>query len=386
MKKRILSVKRLCSLALCLLLVAGTASPARAAAIVQDRTPIFSGDARLDYMAGVILNSIPMDGMTDTQKIAAVYDWIIRNCDREGSTGETHFDVNYLDAHADEWAALYDDLYHQGKIRRHYDWYVNPLAYEMAIYRVGSCAHFASLLNVLIERLGYECYLVAGDFVNNDGSRVEHKWNIVLLDDQFYWLDVRMDHAGYMRTGSVPHTYFMKTDTAAWAKKHVWDQEGYDLDIEISTTQAEYQRIAAGTAGVAKPRACYLLVDGDGITLNAFTINGNNYFKLRDIAALFEETDSPCGFSVGYDETSSTVSITRGGSYSRVGGEYLGTGLRVRACTPTTTPVLVDGQPVQLSVYQIFGSNYFKLRDLGSLLDFGVDWDESTQTIILTTR
>ena len=34
-------------------------------------------------------------------------------------------------------------------------------------------------------------------FVNNDGSTYEHKWNYVLVDGQYYWLDVRMDHAGY---------------------------------------------------------------------------------------------------------------------------------------------------------------------------------------------
>lgn len=378
--------RRLCSFVLCLLLIACAAPGAQAAAIVQDRTPIFSGDPYVDYMAGVILNSIPMTGMSDTQKIAAVYDWIIRNCDREGAAEKAYFDVNYLNAHADEWNQLYDSLYKQGKIRYHYDWYVSYLAYDMAMYRVGSCAHYASLLNVLLERLGYECYLVAGEFINNDGSHVEHKWNVVLLDDQFYWLDVRMDHANYLRTGSISHTYFMKTDTAAWAKKHEWDQEGYDLDIEISTTRAEYQRIAAGTAGIAKPHDSYLLIDGEAATLGAFNINDNNYFKLRDIALLFEEVDSPCGFSVGYDPATATVSITSGGSYFREGGEYLGTGLRVRACTPTTTPILVNGQPVQLTVYQIAGSNYFKLRDLGDLLGFGVDWDESSQTIILTTK
>lgn len=48
-------------------------------------------------------------------------------------------------------------------------------------------------------------------FVNNDGSTYDHKWNYVLVDGQYYWLDVRMDHAGYARTGSISHSYFLKS-------------------------------------------------------------------------------------------------------------------------------------------------------------------------------
>lgn len=377
--------KQVLSLLLCLLLM-GTAPGALAAGITQDRTPIFSGNAYLDYMAGVILNSIPTDGMTDTQKIAAVYDWIIKNCDREGAYGEPYFDTAYLEANVEQWAALYDSLYLQGKIRMHYDMYVSYMAQDMALYRIGTCAHFAALLNVLLERLGYETYLVAGEFINNDGSHVEHKWNVVLLDDQFYWLDVRMDHANYVRTGKISHTYFMKSDTNAWAKKHVWDTQGYDLDIEMSTTQAEYARIKAGTAAMARPCDTAISIDGVDALLGAFQIDGSNYLKLRDVAKMLQDVDSPCQFAVNYDAASSTVSVVRGGSYVTVGGEYLGSGLRVRACTPASATLLIDGEPVQLTAYEIAGSNYFKLRDLGAALGFGVDWDEQSQTVLITTR
>lgn len=386
MKPFVFRGKRICAFVLCLLLALGAAPGVSAAGITQDRTPIFSGNPMLDYMAGVILNSIPTDGLTtDAQKIAAVYDWIIRNCDREGRGTETYFDRAYLEANAEQWGALYDSLYLQGKIRYHYDMYVSYLAEDMAMYRIGTCAHYAALLNVLLERLGYETYLVAGEFINNDGSRVEHKWNIVLVDDQFYWLDVRMDHSAYERTGRVSHTYFMKTDTDEWAKKHVWDREGYDLDIEISTTEQEYARIKAGTAGAARPNDVVLLVDGQTATLGAYEINGNNYLKLRDVALLLEDVDSPCHFGVGYDAATSTVTIQSGLTYTRIGGEYLGSGLRVRACTPTASATRYNGQPVELDAYEIAGSNYFKLRDLGALIGFGVDWDEQTQTVILTT-
>ncbi|MDO4845545.1 MAG: hypothetical protein Q3977_02930 [Oscillospiraceae bacterium] len=48
----------------------------------------------------------------------------------------------------------------------------------------------------------------------------------------------------------------------------------------------------------------------------------------------------------------------------------------------------VDGKAVKCEVYNIDGSNYFKLRDLAQLLDgtaaqFSITWDEKLQTITI---
>ena len=33
----------------------------------------------------------------------------------------------------------------------------------------------------------------------------------------------------------------------------------------------------------------------------------------------------------------------------------------------------------------ISGNNYFKLRDIGQMFDFGVDWDSARNTIVIDT-
>ena len=60
------------------------------------------------------------------------------------------------------------------------------------------------------------------------------------------------------------------------------------------------------------------------------------------------------------------------------------------ANTVTATPteslgqtVMYDNWPVGISAYNIANNNYFKLRDLGNLLDFAVDYDAATQTVTL---
>ena len=213
---------------------------------IHSYEPIRTGDPRIDSLADELLKQIPTDGKTDAQKIQAVYDWIIRNCVRDGWDGTTWFDEAQVSAAAD---ALARDPNYQAQILRPefkaertpgdlpgmylYDYdsnaYIAAFAYEMMYKRCGNCAHFAALLTVLLTRLGYDCRLIDGVFVNNDGSTYEHKWNYVLVDGQYYWLDVRMDHAGYARTGSISHSYFLKSDTAAWARSHQWEQSYLSL-------------------------------------------------------------------------------------------------------------------------------------------------------------
>jgi len=57
-----------------------------------------------------------------------------------------------------------------------------------------------------------------------------------------------------------------------------------------------------------------------------------------------------------------------------------------QTAVPTTSKIYLDGKEVQFDAYNIGGSNYFKLRDVGQALDFGVDWDGEINTIIINTE
>ena len=237
-----MKTRRMAALLLAAALLLGCALPVLAVGEqIHSYEPVRTGDARVDHLADELLKQIPTDGKTDAQKIQAVYDWIIQHCARDNWDGKTWFDETQAASAAD---ALERDPDYQAQILRPefkvertpgdlpgmyiYDCdsnvYIAAFAYDMMLKRCGNCAHFAALLTVLLTRLGYDCRLIDGVFVNNDGSTYEHKWNYVLVDGQYYWLDVRMDHAGYTRTGSISHTYFLKSDTAAWARSHQWEQ------------------------------------------------------------------------------------------------------------------------------------------------------------------
>ncbi len=234
-------MKRLLCLALALVLALGLL-PVGAAAAYGDR-PIHIGSAEVDYVADEILKEIPTAGLTDAEKIAAVYDWVITHCQRDGWDGTYYVNEKAIEK---DVRAYYDSatrMLESGEITLRLDLetyflhpvrdrfflstdsqlYVATFAWEMMQTRTGTCAHFAALLAVLLGHLGYDCRLIEGDFVNLNGSRVEHKWNYVLVDGAYYWLDPRMDQAAYARTGAVSHQYFLVSDTDAWAKDHDWD-------------------------------------------------------------------------------------------------------------------------------------------------------------------
>lgn len=137
------------------------------------------------------------------------------------------------------------------------------------------------------------------------------------------------------------------------------------------------------SADEAVPTTSTVLVNGNNIKFDSYNINGNNYFKLRDLAYVLNTTEKQ--FSIGYNEVLNTVSLTSRQPYIAVGGEMeIGDGDNVQT-EPTSSTILKNGEGVQLQAYLIDDSNYFKLRDIGELLDFSVEWNGEENSISIDT-
>ena len=54
--------------------------------------------------------------------------------------------------------------------------------------------------------------------------------------------------------------------------------------------------------------------------------------------------------------------------------------------TPSPQKLSVDGTDADCDKYNIDGSNYFKLRDLGNALGFTVDYDADSNTAIVLSK
>ncbi len=50
---------------------------------------------------------------------------------------------------------------------------------------------------------------------------------------------------------------------------------------------------------------------------------------------------------------------------------------------PSNQEVMINGVKTELIPYNIGGYNFFKLKDLGASINFGVDYDETTRTVMI---
>ncbi|MGG6310787.1 stalk domain-containing protein [Paenibacillus macerans] len=130
----------------------------------------------------------------------------------------------------------------------------------------------------------------------------------------------------------------------------------------------------------ATPSVSKVLVNGKQVSFEAYSINNNTYFKLRDIAMAVNGTAKT--FEVGWDAEHNAISLTSDEAYTAQGGELkVSAKPTAKKASLSTSKVYLDDQEVQLTAYTIDGNNYFKLRDLAQALDITIAFDSKTNTI-----
>ncbi|MCL2840660.1 MAG: hypothetical protein FWE05_07775 [Defluviitaleaceae bacterium] len=122
-------------------------------------------------------------------------------------------------------------------------------------------------------------------------------------------------------------------------------------------------------AQTATPASYVVYVDGQPVEFNTFTISGNDFFMLRDLAYAFNGTSYQ--FDVVWDANLSAITLVLGQAYTPVGGEMTTGGTAVSVISSTAV-VYVDGVRVDFRTYNIDGNNFFMLSELGVILGFGV--------------
>ncbi len=145
--------------------------------------------------------------------------------------------------------------------------------------------------------------------------------------------------------------------------------------VQVDPVEVEIVNATVTTAKV--------LIDGKEVAFDAYNVAGNNYFKLRDLA--FAMSGTAKQFEVSWDAASKSVLMESGKAYTPVGGEMAAKGSGNAVGTRSSHNIYLNGKYVDLKAYNIGGNNYFKLRDLGSAMDFGIAWDGSLNQISIDT-
>ncbi len=126
-----------------------------------------------------------------------------------------------------------------------------------------------------------------------------------------------------------------------------------------------------------------ILINGAKLPFEAYNINDNNYFKLRDIAMALSGTEKQ--FNTVWDSGQNQIHILKNTQYTALGGELEPGNGKDKIAMISLQGIDLDGQQIQMIAYNINGNNFFRLRDIGAFLDFGVKWEASSQTIGIDT-
>lgn len=156
---------------------------------------------------------------------------------------------------------------------------------------------------------------------------------------------------------------------------------GYPNRSKIQTFINNYEAVNSLTAA---PSTAMLSINGKSYELAGYNVNNSNYYKIRDIAMLMRSTTAR--FNVEWDPRLNGISILTGVKYEVIGGELENESHNSLEISETASPIYIDGDLSNIRAYTINGSTYFKIRDIADAAGFNVNWNNETQTIIISTR
>ena len=125
-------------------------------------------------------------------------------------------------------------------------------------------------------------------------------------------------------------------------------------------------------------------LDGEEVKIGGYLINANNYYKLRDLAALLNGTDKQ--FNIVFDDVKKQIALELGKPYEKLDTDLQEMKHDKTKAKMVTNTILVDGKEVELKAALIDRNNYVKLRDLGAVVGFLVDYNRETKAIIVDTK
>ena len=146
---------------------------------------------QIEVKADAIISKIIKPGMSEAKKELAIHDYIVAN---------TRYDVeNFENDNIPKSSHNIDGVLLNG---------------------TAVCEGYAKTFKFLLERVGIESIIVVGPEIN-------HAWNIVKIDDEYYHVDVTWDDPMPDVEGRTLHTFFNVPDRRMEMGKHVWDKTKY---------------------------------------------------------------------------------------------------------------------------------------------------------------
>ncbi|AVM67425.1 hypothetical protein C3V37_06075 [Peptostreptococcaceae bacterium oral taxon 929] len=125
-------------------------------------------------------------------------------------------------------------------------------------------------------------------------------------------------------------------------------------------------------------------LDGEEVKVGSYVVEGYNYLKLRDVAAILNA--KKCQFNVGFDKPTKLITVELAKGYEKVEGDLAEIKDEKAKAMVSVKKILVNGEEKEIKTALINEYNYMQLRDLGALVGLGVDYDAKNKTIVLKSN
>lgn len=238
---------------------------------------------------------------------------------------------------------------------------------DLAIFGVSA---FKMMDHIYIEG---EHLKVEGEIEFADGTVKQYEPEDVMLDESYTF------KKGATVTITEPGLYVVGGRYEAM-------DGGVIVVLDVRTGDADIntpEQTQTSSTITATPTSSTVFVNGTAVDFEAYTINGNNYFKLRDIAKVVSGSEKQ--FEVTWDSSKNAINLISAQAYTEVGGELAAGDGTAKDAVANNSTIYKDGVEISLTAYTINGNNYFKLRDLGQAFSFGVIWDEEKNAVVIDT-
>lgn len=201
--------------------------------------------------------------------------------------------------------------------------------YGVFAKRIAVCDGYALAYKYLLKQVGIDCYMVTSD-------SMKHAWNMIVLDGQYYQVDVTWDDPTWDKIGRAVHTYMFRSDSA-FAKHQDWRITYGSQTVDYKATDTRYDNAfwtecdsplvlvgddcysvsfdSVKNEGVIKKGTLANLTDGGTAiqSIDCWTVWGNpNSYWPRAYSGLFRIDDR-----LYYNDKSSIYSIAMDGTDKR---------------------------------------------------------------------
>ena len=122
-------------------------------------------------------------------------------------------------------------------------------------------------------------------------------------------------------------------------------------------------------------------LDGEEVKVGAYDVEGYNYLKLRDVAAILNT--KKCQFNVGFDKPTKLITVELAKGYEKVEGDLAEIKDEKAKAIVSVRKILVNGEEKEIKTALINEYNYMQLRDLASLVGLDVKYDKVNKVIML---